>query len=274
MKLGYCAITWGGLVAEPSGVGSLKDSYYRSVGDIRDAAAQIGAAGFSGLEVFDGNLSSLEHEAPAVRSAFDTAGVELVSVYTGANFIFADARDEELHKIARAAQLAQVFGAGHLVFGGGARRAGGPRESDFAALGGALDRAAGIAADAGLTSSYHPHMGTLVESPSELAHLMTHTTIGFCPDTGHLAAGGGSPEELIRLYGDRLTHVHLKDFDQATGKFTPLGQGALDFERIIGALRDCGYDGWAMVELDHYEGDPAAAAAISRRKLEHILGSV
>lgn len=270
MQIGYCAITWGGIVAEAGGVGSVKDLYYRSLGDIRVAAAEIAAEGYVGVEVFDGNLVALEGEVDDVRSSLEDSGVELVSVYTAGNFIFADALDDELQKVANAARLAKLFGAGHLVLGGGARRAAGIRDEDFEALAAALDRAAGIAADAGLTSSYHPHLGTLVESPDELARLMPLTSVAFCPDTGHLAAGGGNPATEIRNYGDRLAHVHLKDYDAGRG-FVPLGEGSIDFADVIEAAREHGYDGWMMVELDAYDGAPREAAAISRSHLETLL---
>jgi inosose dehydratase len=96
--------------------------------------------------------------------------------------------------------------------------------------------------------------------------------IGFCPDTAHLAAGGGDPETLIRRYPDRIRHVHLKDLDPVTGVFLPLGRGKLDFTGILAALRETGYDGWLIVELDYYDGDPAEAARVSKSFLDRVLG--
>lgn len=71
-----------------------------------------------------------------------------------------------------------------------------------------------IAEGRGLEASYHPHLSTIVESPDELERLLPRTRIGFCPDTAHLAAGGGDPAALIRRYPDRVRHVHLKDLRQ------------------------------------------------------------
>jgi inosose dehydratase len=273
VRLGHCAITWGGIVAEAAGVGSIANLYYRSLDDIRLAAREIAEEGFQGIEVFDGNLVVLRDEAVEVRRTWDRIGLELVSVYVGANFIFGDVLEEELGKVRQSALLAREFGASHLVFGGGARRAAGVRDDDVTALARGLDRAAGIASDLGLTSSYHPHLGTIVESPEELARLMPLTSVQFCPDTGHLAAGGGNPAEEIRKYGDRLAHVHLKDFDFTTGAFVALGEGDLDFAEIITALREENYDGWLMVELDEYGGDPREAAAISMAHLRGLIQS-
>ena len=123
-----------------------------------------------------------------------------------------------------------------------------------------------LADEVGMTTSYHPHLGSCVESPEQIAKLFEHTDINFCPDTAHLAAGGGDPAELISTYGDRVQYVHLKDY--ANGQFLPLGQGELDFSRIMKSLTDIQYDRWIAVELDAYEGSPKEAAQVSRRFLE------
>jgi inosose dehydratase len=99
---------------------------------------------------------------------------------------------------------------------------------------------------------------------------MPRTRIGFCPDTAHLAAGGGDPAALIRRYPDRLRHVHLKDIALATQQFLPLGQGDLDFADVLRAVGEADYDSWLVVELDAYDGDPRKAAEISRAHLAQL----
>jgi inosose dehydratase len=122
-----------------------------------------------------------------------------------------------------------------------------------------------IAERHGLTPTYHPHMGTLVETPDDVRRVFARTRIGFCPDTGHLILGGGDPPALVREYAGRIPHVHLKDVT-ADGTFVPLGHGVLDLDGVLEALREQDYDGWLMVELDHWD-DPAAGAAASYARL-------
>lgn len=100
---------------------------------------------------------------------------------------------------------------------------------------------------------------------------MKRSRIAFCPDTAHLAAGGGDPAEIIRRYPDRVKHVHLKDFQPEPFNFLPLGEGVLDLPDIVSAIAEAGYDSWLMVELDEYDGDPQEAARISRNYLEKVL---
>ena len=273
MRLGYHTITWGGVVGDATGVTSIKDLFYRVGGSMESAIAEIADLGYEGVEMFDGNVVDFADRPSDLRRILDSAGVQLVGVYTGGNFIYDEVLPDELHRVRRAAELAQSFGATNLVVGGGARRALGTTDADYASLAKALDLVTDLAADHGLTACYHPHLSTIVESPDELDRIMPHTRIGFCPDTGHLAAGGGDPAELIRRYPDRVRHVHLKDLDTATTTFLPLGQGDVDFPDVLAALAEVGYDGWLVVELDSYDGPPREAAAISKNYLDSLLAT-
>ena len=271
MRLGYSTITWGGVSGTPGGVTSVKDLFYRTAGSTADALRVIAAAGYTGTEVFDGNLLEFVNEPQRLTDLLEETGLTLVSVYTGANFIFDDIVSEEFAKLERAAAMAAAFGAQRLVVGGGAQRVNGPADGDFERLAAGLDRCDELATAAGIVASYHPHLGTLVETPSALGKVMALSSIRFCPDTAHLAGGGGDPAELIRRYQHRLAHVHLKDWDIASREFRPLGEGDLDFPGILGAIREAGYDDWLMVELDYYHGDPKMAAEISKRYIERLL---
>ena len=271
MRLGYCTITWGGVVGDPVGVTSIKNLYYRVNGSMEQAISDIAAEGFEGVEMFDGNVGDYADRPDDLRRALDTAGVQLASVYTGANFIYDEILPDELSRIERAADLAAQFGAEALVVGGGAQRSNGVRPGDYDRLGVALDRVCEIAEARGLHACYHPHLTTIVESPEQIDLLMERSRIGFCPDTAHLMAGGGDPAALIRRYPDRVRHVHLKDFVSEPFGFHPLGHGNVDFADVISAIKEVGFDRWVMVELDSYDGDPREAARISRAELTRLL---
>jgi inosose dehydratase len=273
MRIGYHTITWGGVVGDPVGVTSVKDLFYRVNGPMDRAIAEIGALGYEGVEMFDGNVADFAERPDELRGLLESAGVELVGVYTGGNFIYDEILPEELSRVTRAAELAALFGATSLVVGGGARRAAGTRDDDYDRLARALDQVCEIAEANGLEACYHPHLSTIVESPEELDRLMPHTRIGFCPDTAHLAAGGGDPAALIRRYPDRVRHVHLKDVRLDPLQFLPLGAGEIDFGGVRDALLETGYDGWLIVELDSYEGDPQHAAAQSKTYLDGLLAT-
>ncbi|RFU66630.1 sugar phosphate isomerase/epimerase family protein [Peribacillus glennii] len=267
MKLGYQTNTWGGVVGHPAGVTSVKDLYYLANGSTEEALRDISAAGYKGFEIFDGNLMQYKDKKEEFKALLEETSLDFIGVYTGGNFIFPDILEEELIKIEAAAALASELGAQHLVVGGGAIRAKGILESDYKDLGAALDKVVQIAEQYNLIPSYHPHLGTNVESPAQLDKLMPLTTINLVPDTAHIEAGGGDPVEVIKKYIDRIKYVHFKDFQD--GEFLPLGAGHQKFDEMITILKESGFDGWITVELDSYE-NPKKGAEISRKYLSQF----
>ena len=262
MKCAYHANCWGPLGGRPVGVTSVKDLVYQTFGDMRRAVADIAAAGYQGVELFDGNLMDEADTMAAFRATLAEQGLRLLAVYSGGNFIYPDIAEEEFWRIEKAVTLAAEAGALHFVVGGGAKRASGVRDGDYERLGAALDRVARIAEERGLAAHYHPHLTTMAETPEEIARVFAHTRIGFCPDTAHLAAAGGDPAALINKYFDRISYVHLKGWQRRPFAFTPLDRGDLDLKPCIDVLRARNFDGWITVELDSW-ADPAEGARAS-----------
>jgi inosose dehydratase len=260
MRLAYATITWGGVIGHPVGVTSVKDLFYLAHGSTETAVTEIGEVGYTGVEIFDGGLREWEDRPDAFRRLLTAAGVQLVGVYSGANFIYPDILDDEFWRIEQATALAEQFGAEVLTVGGGAKRAAGTTDADYERLAAALDRVVEVAEHHGLRAAYHPHLTTIVEHADQVDRILGLSRIGFCPDTGHLAAGGADPVELIRRHAARVVHVHLKDFRPDPFAFLPLGRGVVDIAGVLASLEAAGYDGWMTVELDEYPGAPAEAA--------------
>ncbi len=273
MKIGYHTITWGGVVGDPVGVTSVKNLFYRVNGDMKQAIADIAAEGYQGVEMFDGNVNDFADDPDELRQELRDHGQRLVGVYTGANFVFDEIIEDEMWRVSKAIDLAATFDAQSIVVGGGAQRFDGTHGDDYRRLGSALDRVCDLADEQGLQACFHPHLSTIVENPEQIAQLFEQTRIGFCPDTAHLYAGGGDPAALIRAYPDRIRHVHLKDYNSAEGIFEPIGNGVIDFDDVMAAIREVDYDGWLVVELDEYAGDPRDAARISKTAVDALLAA-
>jgi inosose dehydratase len=145
-----------------------------------------------------------------------------------------------------------------------------------------LDRLSDHAAARGVTAVIHPHIGTLVESAEDVQRVVDGSHIGFCIDTGHLAAAGADPVAITIANLDRVKHVHLKDVDAeiaakviskeitfsdavAAGMWRVLGTGDVDITAMVGALRASGYDGWYVLEQDvmFKQGEPEGEGPIS-----------
>jgi inosose dehydratase len=130
-------------------------------------------------------------------------------------------------------------------------------------------------AEFGVRLAFHHHMGTIVETDSEIGELMARTgeAVGLLYDTGHCTFSGGDPKALLEKHIGRIVHVHCKDVRpeilakaRATdmsfmgavmdGIFTVPGDGAVDYATLLGILAEHGYQGWLVVEA---EQDPAKA---------------
>ena len=157
-----------------------------------------------------------------------------------------------------------------------------------------LNELGALATAEGMRLCYHHHMGTGVQTREEVDRLMADTDpagVHLLLDTGHLYWSGDDPLDLARDHGSRIKHVHLKDirrermddadrrglaFGDAVleGVFTVPGDGAIDFEPILAALAEAGFEGWLIVEA---EQDPAKAhpltyAMRARQHLRDIAG--
>ena len=88
---------------------------------------------------------------------------------------------------------------------------------------------------------------------------------------------------VIRQFGDRIAHVHLKDAVgiPQTGQFLfpLLGEGRVDWQAFFTALADIGYTGFCSVEFESFtyyrrmlKEDPEAAARISMQQINELTG--
>ncbi|MEA2180302.1 MAG: inosose dehydratase, partial [Solirubrobacteraceae bacterium] len=117
MRLGHEANSWGGVVGHPVGVTSIKDLFYLTPGDTLATLGEVAAAGYEGIEVFDGNLAEFADDLGRLRAALDEHALALIGVYSGANFVFPDVLGEELWRIRRVCEWASAAGAEHRVVG-------------------------------------------------------------------------------------------------------------------------------------------------------------
>lgn len=72
-------------------------------------------------------------------------------------------------------------------------------------------------------------------------------SVGLTIDTAHLVKSGiHDAAEVIRSFGHVIDNFHLKDFEN--GEWKVLGQGAIDFKPIFGAIKDIDYKGWISAD--------------------------
>ena len=262
MAIGYMTNAFGPLYGTAAGVTCIKESGYYSDIDLEDTLKKISECGCSNIEIFEINLLGYENNIEELTSLCAKYGISILSVYIGCQFIYGDALPDELAKVRKVCGLAKSVNAKYIVFGGGSLRASGIQEDDHKKLAEGVDKAAAICAEFGLNASFHPHLGSLVQTNEQIHKFFSLTDVDFCPDIAHLVAGGSDAMELAKEYHDRISYVHLKDLSD-DGEFCPLGTGKIDLKGIIAYLKSVGYKGDWMIEIDGYSGDPVEACKIS-----------
>ncbi|MBQ3274559.1 MAG: TIM barrel protein [Christensenellaceae bacterium] len=267
MKVTYSTNAWGPVLAHWAAPNCVNAAYYRCDGDLGQALKDVSSAGFESVEIFDGDLLGFEGDSLKLAGMLKENSLKLKGVYIACNFIYDEILPEELDRVKRAASFARSLGATEIALGGGAIRFDGIRESDYVKLGEALNKVCEIAAELGMRASFHPHMGSLVESPEQLAKVLAHTDIKLCPDLAHVKLGGGDPLEIVKKYIDRIEYIHLKDVT-ADGMFCPLGVGTLNIKAILDVLTDALQPIDYAIECDGWSGDPAEGAKITAEFLK------
>ncbi|HET8607591.1 MAG TPA: sugar phosphate isomerase/epimerase [Gaiellaceae bacterium] len=244
----------------------------------------IADAGYEGTELgAPGYLGDLE----TLRAHLEQHGLALAGGYVPLRF---GEPDEDLAVLDETLDLFDAAGGLRDNLSRGRPR---PVLADDGARGGDIDwkrladgvaRAAARARERGYEPTFHPHMGTRIQTPDEIERLLETTDVPLLLDSGHLLAGGGDPVQGLRDWRARIDHVHVKDVDLGllrgaaswpeawrAGAFCELGTGDVDLAGFLAELD--GYSGWLVVEQDWVPGpddDPEPQIEAQRRNREWL----
>jgi len=267
---------------------------------------EIAEAGYAGTEL--GPYGYFPTEPNELAAELSARGLQLVASFVPIPLAHSQRHDAGYQEAMKVAQLLAQTGAPLIVLAdemSEARMAvsgrvdelrDGMNEQQWDGAAQILGRISEECSELGLSAVFHHHAGTFVETPNEVERLCESTDpdlLGLCLDTGHYFFGGGNPVEAVRLYGDRIRHLHLKDvqlpileaarrdglgFLEAVrrGVFCELGEGAVDLNTVIQEMSTGGYSDWAIVEQDvdtrSASVKPLESAVRSRQYLRSVIG--
>jgi len=205
------------------------------------------------------NLSDAELKKVGERCA--AAGVEITSVvalYAAGGNLLSRKREEREQKarcVARSVEIAGVLGVGAVLLHPGALTAEGTYEEAWADLRDALRGLAPLAERHRAAIAIENVWNKFLLSPREAAQFLDEVGspwVGFYLDTANMMAYG-YPEHWILGLGPRIVRVHFKDFRRREHQFVNLQDGDTDWPRVMGLLRQIGYQGSVIHEVggDH-----------------------
>lgn len=215
--------------------------------DLPAAAAAVAACGIESLEP---NLESLAL-ADAYVAALKPHGVRMDSVYVNTVLHEAAAVEASIEEAVRITTRARDLAGTRLVVTNPRPISwGGPEnktDDEIRRQGEALNRLGQRLTAEGLTLAYHNHDSELRLGAREFHHMLAATNpahVKFCFDAHWIYRGSGDSNvavfDAIRLYGDRVVEVHLRQSTNGVWDevFAPVSD--LDYPAILAALRERG----------------------------------
>ncbi len=274
-KIGHTLLTWD-VFAHPENIER----------GIRD----IAGLGFAGTET-GGSLYDWweQHRPGQLKRILQDSEIPMVTLFHSGSWTEPEEEGRLLADARRWSDAIAELGGEMLMLVPGRRRDTPPYGlDDFKQMAEIMNRAGQIANNAGIGASMHPHWGTAAETRLEielLLSLLDPALVGFAPDTGQIAKGGADPVPVIARWADRIRYVHMKDLavgweeQRAAGVplrspegYAELGQGTINFPRVLAILDRAAYDGWLMAELDEAKHPAGESATLAKGYLEQTLG--
>ena len=239
---------------------------------LRQALAGIAAAGYTWVELDSDDLWDYRERPDDFKALLSQHGLGLVTVSVFGNFADREQRLKNISRAVLSARAIQELGSGILVlegeWGDVPRK---PRNyntysSNLSEVG------ALVYEETGLHCAYRFREKDAGDVRKIIATSDSRYT-KFCFDTQYLTQLGIDPVPMIKTYGQRVAHIHLRDGENAgdTWRDVPIGTGKIAPAPILAALCDSGYDGWVTIQQDNVRQSPEKDAIKSLQNVQKQL---
>jgi L-ribulose-5-phosphate 3-epimerase len=216
---------------------------------------------------------SLDDDPAEVRRRLEGYGLTAVSLSGHSDLTTPDGLEHGI----KAVRWAADYGLPIMNTAVGGHQSADENEAAFL---GNVGRLADAADDAGVVVALEIH-GDIMASSKETLPLLEkigRDSVKVNYDTANVEyySGDTAVEDLPKI-APHLAHVHLKDTTGGKGNwnFPAVGDGTVDFARVLEILREAGYSGPYSVEIE-FQGEPWPALdevnAAMRRSYEHLRG--
>ncbi len=261
---------------------------------VEDSIRAAAEAGFDGIELALNEtgqlgLDATDAELDGYRNTAQQAGIAITSLATGLYWSYpmtsSDAAIREKAKTIVKKQLdaAARLGVDAILVVPGAVGVDFVSGSEVVPYDVAYDRALGALKElAPYAESRKVSIGVenvwnkFLLSPLEMRQFLDtigSPFVGAYFDVGNVLATG-YPEHWIRILGERIRRVHIKDFRRSVGTldgFVDLLSGDVDFPAVFQALRDVGYNGWITAEVFPYGRFPQMTAKQASQAMDAMM---
>ncbi|MHC4521626.1 MAG: sugar phosphate isomerase/epimerase family protein, partial [Planctomycetota bacterium] len=231
---------------------------------VADAMAQAKDLGFDAIELCIGSQGVLTHEAPhaeceQIVAQANELGIEIASVASGESWGSSPSDDDPAVRVRiidftkKALQVTNWLGADAYLFVPGAVDVFFLEDSPVVPYDVCYERAreavtqlVPTAEQLGVTLGIENVWNKFLLSPLEMRDFVDSfgsASVGAYFDAGNVLLTG-YPEHWIKILGERIVRIHVKDFKKSVGTaegFVDMLEGDVDFEAVKTALAGVGY---------------------------------
>ncbi len=251
---------------------------------ISEAMQEAKELGFDAIELCIGSQGVLTHEATQSQCEDIVAeamkiGIEISSVASGESWGCsptandADIRKKIIDFTCKALQITKWFGIDAYLYVPGAVSVFFlpdaeviPYDVCYERASEAIKQILPTAEDNGVTIAVENVWNKFLLSPLEMRDFIDSFNspfVGSYFDAGNVLLTG-YPDQWIKILGERIKRVHVKDFKTSVGTaegFVDMLEGDVDFKAVKKALAEIGYDGYVTAEMLPFElGRPEKTA--------------
>lgn len=212
--------------------------------------SDLSYAGMDGLELME---SQLRHDDAVERlnGLIEEYNLPVSGSSYGVGFGMWDAAQhqtilEDIHTIVP--RLAKVGGTTFGISVGS--KTGIKTEAELDAQADILRKIRSICADNGIEANLHNHTYEVENDMHDLKGTLARIPdFKIGPDLNWLIRGGVNPVDFIKIFGEQIVYLHIRDQYEDGTWSEYVGQGDTDFIHIAEALKVTGFSGQAAVEL-------------------------
>lgn len=237
---------------------------------LRDVIAMLARCGYEGLALtvdsmhFDPYVPDFEARAEALGRELKDLGMDLV-VETGARFILnpwskhepglmdsnPEQRARRVDFLRRCTTIAAAAGGDRLCFFSGQVPITSSEDDSLRRFYESLDEVLDWAKQLRVEACLEPEPGHLIETVADFAVTQAHRSeLRLALDLGHaLVTEEGDPPELVRTWGTEMGAASLEDMRRGEHVHRPFGDGDMDLDACVAALRESPYQGLVSIEL-------------------------
>lgn len=252
---------------------------------VTEELADIGGLGFDYLELTmdppQAHHSTLRQQLPEIIGALNTRHMSVIChlpTFVSTADLTDSIRQASLQEMLHSLEVAAELGARKVVLHPGHIGGMGSYVIETAlahanrSLVAVIERAQALGLCVCLENMF-PRCRAFVEPDDFVDIMQRFPDLKLTLDTGHANIGARSGRrilEFIEKFGYRIGHLHLSDNFGERDDHLPLGSGAIDFVKIVRAIKHCGYNDTVTLEI--FTEDRQALVQ-SRQKFDELFTS-